>query len=283
MGFGFNVSVLWLHTFMSLESYETIQVLLVAIQDMLQALGGFSLILTLTCSAFGMAYFTIAHENFSAIIVGNLHKAVKGESHDTTDTPVGFMMTFVFDIAVVLILMGVMESILVTLYEKSQEDAKMIRCFTQAHQIFAFRVEGGREAQGGEGGRGSGAAAAVVLSQRTADERKKREQRTRRLLFLLRRNYSNFKPLSMWQDLKTRIEPKRCVKACLLVSTDVVWMFVFDCVTGRVQCILCVAMGVGVNRHLNMGVGVNRHLPSNLSASFTFRHPTPPPLLEHRR
>ena len=40
------VSFLWIQTFASLEGYETVQVLLVSIRDMLQALGGFSLILT---------------------------------------------------------------------------------------------------------------------------------------------------------------------------------------------------------------------------------------------
>ena len=45
------VSFLWIQTFASLEGYETVQVLLVSIRDMLQALGGFSLILTVRLTA----------------------------------------------------------------------------------------------------------------------------------------------------------------------------------------------------------------------------------------
>eukprot|EP00750_Incisomonas_marina_P024728 INCI5141.10.p1 GENE.INCI5141.10~~INCI5141.10.p1 ORF type:complete len:1648 (+),score=240.54 INCI5141.10:1719-6662(+) len=192
------VSFLWIQTFASLEGYETVQVLLVSIRDMLQALGGFSLILTVSCSAFAMAYFTmrgaVSMSWVTEIIIGNLHSAVKGDSHDTTDTTSGFVLTFLFDISVVLILMSVMESILVALYEKSQENAKMIRCYTQAYQIFAFGVEGRRATTLTSGAAASNASGVLQTGERHGE-----------LTRMLKRSFGLFKPLGRWRDLKTKI------------------------------------------------------------------------------
>jgi len=198
--FGVNISLLWLQTFSCLEGYETVQILLVSIRDMLKALGGFSLILVVTCSSFGMAYFTLGDtsvEWISDIVIGNLHSAVKGDSHDTTDTPAGFILTFLFDISVVLILMSVMESILVALYEKSQENAKMIRCYTQAHQIFSFGLQHDDKEITQQD----------MAVQHSASHELQRRQES--LVRMMKRSFGLLKPLARWRELKKCINSGR--------------------------------------------------------------------------
>ena len=187
---------MWLQAFSYLESYETVQVLLVAIQDMLRALGGFSLILLIGCSAFGMARITLSHQsNFGQMVAGNLHKAIIGDSFGATDSTLGLLLTFAFDITIVLILMGVMESILVSLYEESQDNAKMIRCYTQARQLLMFGVFEEK----------SGFALQVTAEGDLDRAKSKRQQK---LLHMLKRSFALFKPLHIWRRLR-RVAPER--------------------------------------------------------------------------
>ena len=144
-----------------------------------------------------MARITLSHQsNFGQMVAGNLHKAIIGDSFGATDSTLGLLLTFAFDITIVLILMGVMESILVSLYEKSQDNAKMIRCYTQAQQLLVFGVF---EEQSG---------LALQLTTGTEADPNHASQRHQKLLHMLKRSFALFKPLHIWRRLR-RVAPER--------------------------------------------------------------------------